>query len=235
MIKRLCRILFVFTIIGAITLGLTGCIETETTKTITETTTKSDCTATETETETTTATETSTLFTSTIITIITPTPATIIPGANETVTTTVTETTMATETTKATETTTVTATPTPPDMSGMWTFIIDVTEAYGQCAGEEEEVPRSEQINIEQNGWDLTLSGFLGNPTNILTGGIALEDEVWIITVTGNYPEGLGTTIPTYRLEVNSGTDLSGVETWTWTGGVGTCPPGKSIITATKN
>ena len=80
----------------------------------------------------------------------------------------------------------------------------------------------------------MTLSGFLGKPSNILTGIITLDDGVWILTASGEYPEDGGTTITSFKLYVNSTSDLSGDEDWSWRGVTGSCPDGKSAVTATR-
>jgi hypothetical protein len=120
-------------------------------------------------------------------------------------------------------------------LTGVWTFLIRVTEANGVCAGEEESEPSSVQIQITQSEMNLTLSGFLGNPANILTGSITLEAGAWIVTASGSYPEDSGITTTSYRMVLDGTSNLSGEESWMWAGPGGTCPDSKAEVTATKN
>ncbi|MFC1866123.1 hypothetical protein ACFLYB_05375 [Chloroflexota bacterium] len=91
-----------------------------------------------------------------------------------------------------------------------------------------------DEILITQDGKNVTLSGFLGKSANILAGSITLDDGVWILIVSGEYPEDGGTTITSFQLYVNSESALSGDEDWSWRGVHGSCPDGKSAVTATR-
>jgi hypothetical protein len=149
----------------------------------------------------------------------------------------VTTTTVSTPTTATTTTTSTTPTqPTNilPNLNGVWTFAIKVTEAYGACAGEDGGPANNRQITITQTGQNITLAGFLGNPANTLTGTIADQAGIWVINVSGSYSEDGGTTTSSHRLEVKSTSEMSGVEDWSWTGPGGTCPGGKASVAATR-
>jgi hypothetical protein len=167
-------------------------------------------------------------------TTTTPTSATQ-PSTSFSLTTSVTATTTTTPTTTATPTapTTTQVVDTPPNLNGVWAFVIKVTEANGVCAGEAGN-SSSRQITITQSGRNVTLSGFLGNPANQLTGDITLDAGLWIVKVSGSYPEDGGTTTTSHRLVVKNTSDISGDEDWEWSGPGGTCPGGKASVTATR-
>ena len=61
-----------------------------------------------------------------------------------------------------------------------------------------------------------------------------LESGTWIVQVDGSYPEDGGTTKAAHRLIVGKSFELSGEETWSWTGPDGICPGGEGLITATR-
>ena len=133
-----------------------------------------------------------------------------------------------------------------PNLKGTWTYTIEVTHAEGVCEGEGG-IARSREITITQNGRKVTFSGFLGNSGNQLSGEILPPSSTsnnneqwvnktgqWVVYVAGSYWEDYGTTTTTHRLDINTASSMSGDESWTWTGGGGTCPNGKAIITATR-
>jgi hypothetical protein len=133
-----------------------------------------------------------------------------------------------------------------PNLKGTWTYSIAVTHAEGVCQGEEGPA-HSRVITITQNGRKVTFSGFTGNPGNRLIGEIlppksssidnkewVNKTEQWVVYVAGDYWEDGGTTSSMHRLVINTASDMSGDESWTWTGGGGTCPNGKGSINATR-
>jgi hypothetical protein len=82
----------------------------------------------------------------------------------------------------------------------------------------------------------VTFSGFQ-NPSQILTGDITLDNaaDKWIVKLTGNYPEGQGTTTNNFTLELNNTFDeMTGDENWDWVGEVGSCPGSNSTVSAIK-
>jgi hypothetical protein len=160
------------------------------------------------------------------LTSITTTPTSVTP------TTTATTTTPTTTATPTAPTTTQVA-DSPPNLNGVWAFVIKVTEANGVCSGEAGS-SSGRQIQITQSGRNVTLSGFLGIPANQLTGDITFDAGLWIIKVSGSYPEDGGVTTSSHRLVVKNTSDISGDEDWEWTGPGGTCPGGKASVTATK-
>jgi hypothetical protein len=154
--------------------------------------------------------------------------------ASTTVPTTATTTTP-TRTTPAPSTTQATTAPSgPANLNGVWAFAIKVTEAYGACSGEAGGPADSRQITITQTGQNITLTGFLGNPANKLSGNITFEAGLWTVNVSGSYPEDGGTTTSSHRLVVKDASSISGDESWEWTGPGGTCPGGKASVTATR-
>lgn len=135
-----------------------------------------------------------------------------------------------------------------PNLKGTWIMTTTVTQANGVCAGEGG--TSSEQITITQNGRKVTFSGILGNPNIRLNGEIlppkapkgsstinkewVNDTTQWVVIVAGDYPEDGGTTSSIRRLTINTVSNMSGVEDWTWIGGGGDCPDGKGEISVTK-
>jgi hypothetical protein len=134
-----------------------------------------------------------------------------------------------------------------PNLDGQWMMTTTVTQAKGVCAGEGGTSTR--EITVTQNKKNVTFSGFTGSQANQLIGAILPpkssfidvykntirnDSEQWVVYISGSYPEDSGTTTSTRRLTINSVSDMSGVEDWTWEGGGGNCPDGKGEITSTK-
>jgi hypothetical protein len=121
-------------------------------------------------------------------------------------------------------------------LNGNWSFTIDVTAADGVCAGEENSPPATDTITVTeaQSGdpyvTNVTMSGFLGNPSNVLTGTRTGS----IITVSGSYPEDGGTTTTTHNLYATGESALVGEEIWSWSGPGGDCPNGRADVTAVR-
>ena len=118
----------------------------------------------------------------------------------------------------------------PIDVSGVWTFVIDVTETRGACAGEEDEPVDPDTVTIEQDGDVLTVTGLNGN------------DPPWSGQITGNQvtfagerDEDDGRTTALFVLTVDdAGTVFGGIEEWTWSGPGGSCPDSLSDVTADR-
>jgi hypothetical protein len=132
-------------------------------------------------------------------------------------------------------------TPVTVDVSGSWNYRIDVTVANGVCAGEEDADPSTDLVTIvaiDPNGdgtYDVTASGFLGDPTAEITGTVTGVTQVGDqLTLTGSYPEDGGVTTTTHRLTIKSETRLEGTEDWSWTNGTESCPNGKADVVVTK-
>lgn len=195
-------------------------------------TTSTSTTSATTKLTTTTTTSTSTsVIPTTIPTITTSTSTTITKPTTTTATTTTTSAATTTSTPAVTSTTTSTAN-TPPDLNGSWDFTVTVTVANGVCAGEGGTSKRT--MKITQNGENITIAGFKGSLDNKLSGKISLDGSIWVINVSGSYPEDGGTTTASHRLEVKSTSEISGVEDWEWTGGGGSCPGGKADVSAKR-
>ncbi|MHC4093787.1 MAG: hypothetical protein ACYSVY_26530 [Planctomycetota bacterium] len=120
------------------------------------------------------------------------------------------------------------------DLNGDWAFVVDVTEANGECAGNEAESAITTTITVSQTGCTLTASGWLDDASKSLSGRARGNT----VTFSGNYVEDDGFTFPTYTLEVISPTGLEGMEDWYWDDrsrlGEVDCPDGVSTVTATK-
>jgi hypothetical protein len=98
----------------------------------------------------------------------------------------------------------------------------------------------TEQVQITQNGEAITLSGFIGSPENKLTGNIirppsSISADRWVIQVSGSYPEDGGITNSSQVIVINSASDMSGEESWDWSGPGESCPGGKASVTATRS
>jgi hypothetical protein len=121
----------------------------------------------------------------------------------------------------------------PVDPVGTWTFNILVTEANGICDGEvgvaSNEVITIATMDTEQP-FDVSASGFLGVPTNILTG--TFDNN--ILTISGSYPEEDGTTTATHTLVATSANQMVGIETWNFQNTEGSCPGSMSAVTASR-
>jgi hypothetical protein len=175
-------------------------------------------------------------------------PSSTVPPAPS-VTQTPTSTTIATTTTSSlpsptpspspTQSPTPSPTPTIPNLTGPWTFTFKIIAATGVCGGDVGSVS-ADQIQITQNGDAVTLSGFQHSPANQLTGKFirppsALSADHWVIQVSGSYPEDGGITNSSQTFVINSANDMSGEESWDWSGGGGSCPGGKATVTATRS
>jgi hypothetical protein len=151
-------------------------------------------------------------------------------------------TSTATTTTRTTTTSTSVSSPTSitsttrsiPNISGRWVWNLTVTVATGECAGEEgAQSPRN--IQITQNGKDITMSGFLlKSPSTSISGEITFDNSAdkWIVKFSGSYAEDGGTTTTNYTLILNNTFDkLTGDENWDWNG---SCSNSKSTVIAIK-
>lgn len=131
-------------------------------------------------------------------------------------------------TTEAFATTTTEAA--PLDISGEWTFLIDVTETRGACAGEEHDRVDPETVTIQQEGDLLTVTGLNGNDPP-WTG--QLVDNM--VTFSGERNEDGGRTAAKFILSVDDAASrLTGIEEWTWSGPGGSCPDGLSEVSAQR-
>lgn len=115
-----------------------------------------------------------------------------------------------------------------PDIEGVWEFIVDVTEASGACAGEEDEAPEITNVTIRRSpSGTYEITGLEGE------GGIPWRggwdgDEFLII---GDRAEDGGTTEAEFALRFVDGA-LVGTEDWGWSDGSSSCPGGKSEVEA---
>lgn len=129
---------------------------------------------------------------------------------------------------------TATAPPTeiPSVLSGAWTLTVKVTKTSGVCVGEENDPAFEETIEIVQTGGAV-----------VVTGGSDAIKEPWTGTfdgttliIVGERKSGSGITKLTYTLDYNPIIDtLLGAESWSWSGGSGTCPNGLSSITGRRS
>jgi len=124
-----------------------------------------------------------------------------------------------------------------PNIAGKWAFSTTVTAAGGQCSEEVGRVTNT-TITVVQSGTAVDFSGWVGNPTSLLSGSIstpsALTGGKWLITIKGTYPEDGGTTAATRTLTLDSPATMSGNETWSWSGPGGDCTGGLATMTVTK-
>jgi hypothetical protein len=124
--------------------------------------------------------------------------------------------------------------PTPIDPAGVWNFHVEVTEARGVCSDlDVSDTP----ITITKSGsapvWNVTASGFEGDPNNALVG--TFNEIGNRLVISGNYPDDGGITTTTHDLLAATENELIGRESWDWSdGGGGTCPNSGSNVTATR-
>ena len=139
-------------------------------------------------------------------------------------------TTSAPATTTQAPAATTTTEPGPIDVSGVWTFIIDVTKTGGACAGEEDEPVDPKTVTIKQEGDVLTVTGL--NGTDPPWQGQIVDNTV---TFAGERDEDRGRTVASFTLTVDEATmQLTGIEEWTWSGPGGTCPGSLSEVSAER-
>ena len=117
-----------------------------------------------------------------------------------------------------------------PNLTGTWEFIVDVTAASGRCAGEEKEVPKPDTIKIVKTGTKLVVRGF-GLTENDAWDGAATGGNV---TFAGKRAEDGGITTAEFRLTLVGATAMHGDEQWSWAGATGSCPNGRSDVTARR-
>ncbi len=118
------------------------------------------------------------------------------------------------------------------DLSGDWDFSIDVIATSGRCAseGEEDDGTVVTRITIVQSGCDITASGWLGDPNLALTG----RTRGGFITFSGEYSEDGGTTTTRHVLNLDSPTEISGTEYWSWRSGSDVCSGSRSSVSAVR-
>ena len=127
--------------------------------------------------------------------------------------------------------------PDPPsaNLTGTWTFTVDITVETGACAGNNEptwvasvEIVQNENEVSATSEWNSLPGSGLHEFGGTLSGNQLVID--------GSYPEGTGTTLALYQLTVSpDGDSMSGTETWTYLGDEGTCSDSMSEVTATRN
>lgn len=119
--------------------------------------------------------------------------------------------------------------PAPPtDLTGIWNFHYTITAAGGVCSGDVGDVG-DEIIVVTQTGSDLILSGFVGDPGNVLTGTVVVRD----VNFSGVNAEDGGSTTTSYTGTATQN-KMNLTETWSWTNGVNDCPGGQATILATR-
>ncbi len=124
----------------------------------------------------------------------------------------------------------------PVDPAGVWTFSIIVTDAKGDCNGEEGQSSNF-PITIAITGgtaptFNVSASGFLGVPGNVLTG--TFNEDANRLVISGNYPEDGGETTPSHDLVATSANRMEGTETWNWETLTESCPNSKSDVQANR-
>jgi len=119
----------------------------------------------------------------------------------------------------------------PIDVSGVWTFLIDVTEAKGTCSGEEDEKVEPNEVTIRQDGVTLTVTG-LNNTDPPWQGEIVANS----VTFAGERDEDGGRTIAAFTLTVDdAAATLAGIEVWSWSGPGGGCADARSEVSAVRS
>ncbi len=125
----------------------------------------------------------------------------------------------------------------PTRFSGVWSLTLAVTAADGACAGEAgTSSTRDITVSVVESAagggrYDVSMSGFLGDPTKQLSGRVTTWPEV---VVSGSYAEDGGTTTATHTLTVDLPDHVAGTEVWSWVGPGGTCPNGRSTVTGVR-
>ena len=122
------------------------------------------------------------------------------------------------------------------ELSGNWSFTIAVTAAGGECISEVgQQSTRAITITQSATGapdvFNIKMDGFVGVPGNILTGQLTGWSRV---EVSGQYPEEGGITTSSHSLTVYTPDEMGGLEQWSWTDPVVTCPGGLATVTATR-
>src|SRR6185503_11714608 len=116
----------------------------------------------------------------------------------------------------------------PVDPAGTWRFVFKNTVATGVCASELGD-ESSDIITITKTGsappYQVVASGFLGVQSNQLVGTFDSKNK---LVISGSYSEDGGTTTTSHTLTATSDNVKSGTETWSWTGGGGSCPNSKA-------
>lgn len=142
------------------------------------------------------------------------------------------------------------------DLTGTWSFEVDVTKAPGTCSSEENEPPWTAQVEIVQTDPDPSDPD---NPENVVATGPWNSDPgtgdhvlrgttqfdqlspggVDRVVIEGSWPEDGGTTEARFQLTTNDGVgglEMSGTESWDWSESDGdSCNDGRSEVAASKN
>ncbi len=114
----------------------------------------------------------------------------------------------------------------PPDIEGVWEFIVDVTETSGVCAGEEDEPPGIENVTIRrQPDGTYAVTGLEGEAGIPWRGGWDRNEFI----INGEREEDGGTTVAEFTLTFEDGA-FRGTERWGWSGAEGECPSGRSEV-----
>lgn len=121
-------------------------------------------------------------------------------------------------------------------LAGLWDLTVDVFIATGVCEGEEDEPVSTYRVSISQVGSDLSLAGIQGDMANVLHGYIypaEEQDGQPRIDLHGSLDEDGGVSDIRYLLRVNSTTQVSGTEYWSWDGPAQDCD-GQSSLTMVR-
>ena len=120
-------------------------------------------------------------------------------------------------------------------ITGTWEFGVDVTQAMGDCVGEEGDGVAFATVGIvefESGDVQATSRWFSDGGSHVFT-GTRTGDSV---TFSGSYTEEGGLLQATYDLTVNADeTQMTGTESWTWARGAENCPNGLSTVVADRN
>ena len=116
-----------------------------------------------------------------------------------------------------------------PSIEGIWEFIVDVTEANGACAGEEDEPLSIDSVTIRRlPGGNYSVSGLGTNPDDAWNGDWQGDQFVF----NGERAEDDGLTTATFFMRFEDGGALRGSEEWIWDSRDGSCSDGKSSVEA---
>jgi len=111
------------------------------------------------------------------------------------------------------------------DAIGVWQFsVFNINSSCGP------ESSWNSTVTINQNDCSLETAG-LKNSSNLVTGSV----EADVVTIgPEDFSEDGGTTTTTFHLRIESDTEMSGSETWRWSGPGGPCVNGTAQVTAIK-
>ena len=121
-------------------------------------------------------------------------------------------------------------------LTGTWNFGVTIVLETGDCAGNNEP-PWNAELEVTQTGNAVTVTGdWHSDPgTGPHTLGGTFDPDTRELVLDGNYPEGGGTLLALYVLNVDADFNrMTGTETWTWTSATELCHDSRSNVVANR-